>query len=103
MKQKLMIPILALFLIGASSCGKDKVNCNSYEQVLTNEFAQIFASALAFGLDPSPSNCNNYKKALNSYLDVLEDYKDCAPTAAEREDLEFEIDETRKDINELGC
>ncbi len=103
MKQLLKILALSLLIIGFSSCGKDKVDCNNFEQIIANEFGQIFAAALAFGLDPTPSNCNNYKNVLNDYLDVIEDYKDCAPTAAERDELEFEIEQTREDIEDLGC
>lgn len=103
MKQILKILAFSTLMIGFSSCGKDKVSCNNFEQILTNEFTQIFTAAFAFGFDPSPANCNNYKKVLNEYLDVLEDYKHCGATAAEREELEMDIQETREDIKDLGC
>lgn len=103
MKQILKILAFTLLIIGFSSCGKDKVSCNNFEQIIANEFTQIFTAALAYGFDPTPANCNNYKNVLNDYLDVLEDYKHCGATASERDELELEIDQTRDDLQDLEC
>ena len=76
--------LLFTFLLAAgfmvTSCGGDSVDCSdttSLNNQLTEELDDVLAKLEVFNNDPTPSNCNSFKDALEDYIDFLRDTEEC--------------------------
>jgi hypothetical protein len=104
---KKSIPFLfvgvCLFLF---ACGGDDAaeNCAdlsiNFASEFSNEIQAIVNAGTAYGNDPSTSNCEAYKDAIQDYIDVLRDFEDCAREAGAEDEWLQAINEY--DVNLLN-
>src|SRR5690606_15836129 len=90
----LLLTAVILF-IGCSKSDK-KADCHdgfSLYLVASKELEEFSDAAINYAQDPTPANCNNYKKAISAYIDVLEKYEKCAIQYGDVEDWKESIRE----------
>lgn len=98
--------LLVVFLFTGCSKSNNKVDCHSGFNLYLEASDQLESfsnAAFNYAQDPTPANCNNYKKALIAYVDVLEKYEKCVLEYGDIEDWRESIREAREDIKELQC
>lgn len=104
-KHYFVILALTISILGCSK-SDHKVGChagfNLYE-VSSGELASFSDAAIDYAQDPTPVNCNKYKKAISAYIDVLERYEKCALEYGDTQDWKESIREAREDIKDLQC
>ncbi len=109
MKTKLVLMgcCIALFAM-INGCGKSPLNplggclngnwLKGAETNLTN----WSTAANVYSEDPTPANCQNYKNAGKSYLEVLESFADCVP-GAEKNEYNEAINELKQELQDNDC
>ncbi|NJK85736.1 MAG: hypothetical protein HC906_06985 [Bacteroidales bacterium] len=110
MKTKLLYLLLVVCLVGIGSCNKDKDSddpaycAGSYLTDLNEEYSVMISAALAYTMGPTVENCNTYKTAMQTYLDALRPYGNCAALAGEsRTQWQASIDNAEADLADLDC
>lgn len=104
--QHYFILLATAFLLLGCSKSDSKVDCHSgfnLHQETAGEVEEFSNAAIEYSQDPSAENCNRYKNALSSYVDVLEKYEKCALEYGSTEDWRETIREAREGINDLQC
>lgn len=105
MKQYLIFLVVAMVMFGCSK-SNNKVDCHSGFSLYTvtaDEVQNLSSAATVYSQDPSPSNCENYKNALGTYVDALEKYETCALEFGYTNDWKKSIREAREGIKQLQC
>ncbi len=96
-----------LLLIGVSlaSCGGG-VDCDDEQAVadaFTNGFSDVLTASLAFDNDPNDANCQSLISAIDSWINNLEDFEDCADEFGQGDEFRETINEARADLSDLPC
>jgi hypothetical protein len=103
MKFKILFFLVALVSIVA--CGGDDVDCSDPNAVTTEynaEIQKLNTASTAFGNDPQNSDrCNDYKNALNDFIDFSESISDC--TELQQANIQTQLDEARTAVNSISC
>lgn len=91
-----------------SSCGDDSnsIDCSvnfSSSPEFQAEINSLSAAAAAYASESSVANCDNYKEALDSYIDLLEEYFNCGGGVADQAALQAQIDQARADADLITC
>lgn len=104
-KHYFVISALAISILGCSK-SDNKIDCHSgfnlYE-VSSAELENFSTAAIEYSKDPTPENCNRYKKAISTYVDVLEKYEKCALEYGDIQDWKETVREARESISQLQC
>ena len=104
---KSILSFLALsFCLFLSSCGSSAIaKCNSlgFAQEFQEEFTIISATSQAYSSDPTPENCEAFKDAYRSYIDVLASWEDCAIELNQEADWRESLEEARQDVEDIEC
>lgn len=100
---KLKFSLLSfVFILISVSCGKS-VDCDgtAFVNDINSEIQALNSAGQAWATDPTPANCDAYKKAANNYLDAVEDYKDCD----ELDQVQYQqvLDQAREAVNSISC
>lgn len=107
---KFIIPVAGVALFLFSSCNKNDdgplglgAGCGyTWSVRVADELTALSEAASNYAQDSTQANCEAYKKAFNDYLDEAEDVKPCVP-ADEKDDFQRNIDDARKELDELPC
>lgn len=90
-----------------TSCGDDDgpgnaANCaTSWTVEYADEIADLEAATTAWVNDPSQSNCDALKDAYQAYINVLEDWGDCANQANVYDAWEAALEAAQLSLNTL--
>ena len=105
MKKITSFIVLCILAFMTSGCGGDDVDCTeaNLEQNWANEFQAVINAGTAYASDPSSGNCNAYKDALKEYLDVIDDFEECADEVDEQESFNEALKEANDAIDSLQC
>lgn len=105
--QHYFILLAAICLFGGCSKSDDpKIDCQSgfnLHALTTTEVENFSNAAVEYSQDPTPANCNKYKKALSAYIDALDQYEKCALEYGSIEEWRTSIREAREGIDDLQC
>ncbi len=78
--------LLFTFLLAAgfmmTSCGGDSVDCMdvaAINQDLADETDAVNDALEAYVTSPTDENCNDYKDAINDFIDELQKFRECVP------------------------
>jgi hypothetical protein len=92
------------------SCNKDNgdsgFNCTEtfqFSQYIQDETDALIDANAAYLQNPTTENCENYRQALNAYIDEAERVEDCARQRGQAQGFEQAIAEARQDIEDLEC
>lgn len=110
MKKSTFLIVLGTFLFLTLSCSKNDDGplglgggCGYVWSVrIADEVLALTSAATAYSQDSTQANCEAYKKAYQDYLDEAEDIKPCVP-ADEKDDFQRNIDDARKELDDLPC
>lgn len=102
--------LLAFALILSFGCSGDDdmedINCgeNWYaSETVQNALTDYMNALNAYGMDPTPENCNAFKSAANDYIDILESFRSCAVDQGVLDEWEESFDQARDGIDEIEC
>lgn len=102
-KRILQIAMLTTLIFSACSSNDDDDLC---ADIVGDEYIEIaenlLTSSISFGTNPTNENCNNYKNAMQNYIDYAESIKNCLDSA-ERAELQEEITELETELANLNC
>lgn len=104
--RKLFCFFIFVFILGIGSCKKEVTDpdyCGTaWSTQLSDELTALSNAALAYSSNPTPTTCNSYKTAYQSYLDALKPFAKCSLyTAAQKTELENSIAEAEAEISTL--
>lgn len=111
MKSYLNLSLSLLLLTLIVGCKKDHTTklsagaCAGYSNwsmEIQDEAMQLSNAAAAYGQNPTPENCQNYKDAAEAYIKALQDLKNCVP-AAQKSAYQQSLDEAIQNLNDLNC
>lgn len=102
--------LLSGLLVVFSSCSKDDKGplglgggcAYTWSVRIADEVLVLTNAATAYSQDSTQANCEAYKKAYQNYLNEAEDIKSCVP-ADEKDDFQQNIDDARKELDDLPC
>lgn len=113
--QKLVFLFLCLLAIQFSGCSKDEDNtadvrtpggrlCTSlaYNENVQSALDAISVAANNYANDQSVANCNAYRASLVNWVDVIEDYIQCA-SGLNQAEVQQSLDEARADLDDFEC
>jgi len=63
----------------------------------------VLTASLAFFNDPNDANCQSLISAIDSWINNLEDFEDCADEFGQGDEFRETINEARADISDLPC
>ncbi len=109
-KVKLIMIGTFIILTGITSCGKNndtsptntKCNSNNWVTLVEKELNSFSNALIAYSADPTKANCDKYKNAATSYLESLNNIKECVPSL-NLTDYNNALDGAKKSINEIDC
>ena len=105
MKEYFILLALVLSIFGCTK-KNNKIDCHSGFNLYTvtaDEIQNLSSAAVVYSQDPSPTNCENYKNALSTYVDALEKYETCALEFGYTDDWKEAIQQSRESVNQLLC
>ncbi len=101
---------LIVLSLGFSSCGGGDDgdgggNCNyNWAVGVQSELTAISNAATAYSTDPSVANCNNYKNALQNYVNALKPFGDCSLlTGADRTSFQNALEQYEDIWADIDC
>lgn len=109
MKTKLFFVLLIAVLVGNGSCKKDKdsdpdVCATNWVTSTQDELTAVVNAAMAYGTNPTVTNCNAYKTAYQKYLNALKAYENCsALTGMSKAEWQEAISEAQEELNSFTC
>lgn len=88
------------------ACGGDDdpgTNCNSQGFLIEyeDEIQAIGTASNAYAMDQSQENCDALKDAYTAYLNVLDNWEDCANQLNQFDEWEQAIDEAQASVNSI--
>ncbi|NNE14495.1 MAG: hypothetical protein HKN51_05930, partial [Saprospiraceae bacterium] len=89
------------------SCGGDDgpggSSCNSQGWTVEyeDELDAVNDAATTWANDPTDANCEALKDAYNDYLDVLDDWEDCANQLDQFDEWQAAIDAARQTVDSI--
>ena len=109
MKFSYLFGLLLFALLSLPSCNKDddgsQAGCNSiaFNERFADEVTNVSNASAAYSMDPSSTNCQNFKNAYNAYIDALETYEACAITLNQTVEWNQALDGARTSVNSIVC
>jgi hypothetical protein len=98
---------LAISVLGLWTCKKDSnadACSGAWASELSSEINAMSSAAQTYATDPTPANCNAYKQSVQTYLDALAPYGNCATlTGQDRADWQAALDAAQQSVNALDC
>lgn len=105
--KKLFLLLVVVSLLGMGSCSKKSdtdVCSTNWTVALANQSNSLYTTALAYASSPTPTTCNAYKTAINSYISALEPYKNCTTmTGADKTAFDNALTSTKASLQLLTC
>ena len=106
--RNLFLLLAIVSFISLNSCKKaaeDLVGCSPlWALQVADEATAMSEASTAYGQDQSVANCLAYKEACQDYIDAIEPFADCSSfSAAQKEEVQDDIDETQADLDALTC
>jgi hypothetical protein len=94
-----------LTVIGLSGCRKSGVACGSpaFGLAIQEELNTLSTASTAYYQNPTPANCEAYKKAYVDYIDAIRGWEKCLSNTAERNSWQQSLDEAEQEANDLQC
>ncbi len=79
-------------------------NCfdGNWAETYTNELQTWSNAATAYADNPTPANCANYKNAAKGYINAIDDFYNCIPTASKAE-IDEALKEAKAEIDSESC
>jgi hypothetical protein len=97
------ILLAGLFItgIGSFSCGK---SCGTFGWGLEiqDELNSLSAASAAYSQNPTPENCESYRKAYRDYIDALKGFDKCVEPG-ERDSWRDALDEAEAEADNIQC
>ena len=92
------------FLMLFINCSKNPISCldGSWVQEVSSDLEAWSAASNTYAENPTVENCNNYKSAINGYLNALEGIQDCVPGSS-LSDFDGSLDEAKDELSEIDC
>jgi hypothetical protein len=97
---------LAFSVLGFWTCKKDnKTTCSTaWASELSTQVNAMTDAATVYASNPTPANCNAYKQAVQTYLDALAPYGNCATlTGQDRTSWQAALDAAQQSVNAIDC
>ena len=98
---------LAFSVLGFWTCKKDNKTdaCSgAWASELSTQINAVSDALQVYSTNPTPANCNAYKSAMQSYLDALAPYGNCATlTGQDRAAWQSALDGAQQSVNALDC
>jgi len=105
-KVLLLFSFFVITGLTTTSCGDSEPECSeaAFDRDLENETDKIIEALTAFSLDPTnPNLCNDYRDALENFLDELERYRSCAEEIGELAEFNEALADGRESLNDTVC
>ncbi len=113
--QKLLFFLVCILALQFSSCGNDDDTsadvrtpggrlCTTlaYSENVQTAVDAVSTAATNYANDQSVANCNAYRASLNNWLNVVEDYVQCAAGLNQAE-VQQALTEARAEIDDFEC
>jgi hypothetical protein len=105
MIMKYFFGLVFFLLVGLfSSCGGDDISdCTAagFNEKVNATINDLNAAGTKWANDPTESNCKDYKKAADKYLDAVEDFDGCADIS--QADYDQALDNARAAVASITC
>jgi len=105
-KFTIYLSLLVFACLLGSSCGNDAIDCSNdreLSEALTGFSDELITASLAFGSDPSASNCNDLRDIYTRWIDSLERVEDCADQAGQGAEFREALNEARQGLDDFTC
>lgn len=113
--QKLLFLLVCILSLQFSSCGNDDdasadvrtpggrlCTTLAYSENVQTALDAVTAAATNYANEQSVANCNAYRASLNNWLNVVEDYVQCAAGLNQAE-VQQALSEARADVDDFEC
>ncbi len=99
--------LLSVLFISITSCGSDDVDCTDSATINSDISSQLgVVNAAVTALNNEPDNadlCDDYKKALEDYIEILKDYEPCFDESGQGDAHRDIISESEQNLADAPC